>query len=706
MRLLRFFIPSLIFSVILSLSLFAFFQLRKQEHHARIDYLSTQCIRMKNVTSNEVQGGTTVLKAMANVASFYGDDRWTPFAMNMMQGTSWRIVGVALLQELSSTELTSLVIQRNITPTQLGSMNAQVPLTYNRDRYLIITEDVPDVARIGYDYYSDPQRKALVTTARERRNITVSNPSPAIAGSEVTLVFFIPLYKEGNMSQFIGGVSAGYHASNLLPLGVAEDVVLFLSVNGATVYEDPSFRRTSLRHIENVQLADKILDFKCGTNISYDPSSLIILCIGSAASVAFALVSVYVMHLISAKQRSLVARLRVEEDKRLASVELAVSQEALKVKSQFVANISHELRTPLQGLLWMANFLLGTPLNAEQREYAITVQASGESLLQIVNDVLDFSKIEAGKLNLELIPVDMKEFLNQLLVIYKAQAVVKSNSITLQDTLTAAESRVITDPTRLRQILNNLIGNALKFTHEAIVVLRCTRTDDKLLFECIDQGIGMDQQQMDRLFQPYVQGDPSTTRRYGGTGLGLSISKQLVEALGGTIGCVSEVGKGSTFWFTIAYKPTTERVAVVKPDHSPTFKGARMIVADDNSINRRVLGKLLKDLGCSVVMAEDGQQVLQLLQDNADINETNYDCIMMDGFMPELDGYEATKIIRASGNDIPIIAVTANALAGERERCLKLGMNDFITKPIIREHLIAALKRVLFATVVQRELTL
>lgn len=693
MRLLRFLIPGAVFSIIMSLSLFAFFQLRRQERNARVNYLATQCIRKKNVTSNEVQGGTTVLKSMWNVATFYGDDRWDLFAMNLMNGTSWRIVGVALLQEMSGAELASLAMKRNFTPTQLGlEMGQQVPLTYTRSRYLIITEDVPDRPRIGYDYYSDPKRKELVDDARQRRAITVSNPSSSIAGSEITLVFFIPLFNEstGAAGEFIGGVSAGYRASNLLPLGFDDDVVLSLSVNAISVYEAPSFNSTSLRHTESVLLADKTMVFRCGTNMDYASSSLIILAIGTAASIGFAFVSVYVTHLIHARQRSLVARLKIEEDKRLANVERTVAQDASKAKSDFVANISHELRTPLQGLLWMTSFLMNTPLNAEQKDYATTVQASGESLLQIVNDVLDFSKIEAGKLTLEMIPVDLKDFLEKLLMVYKAQAVLKSNSFTIQDTLTAQEGRVITDPTRLRQIINNLVGNALKFTHEGVIILRCTRRDNLLLFECIDKGIGMDPVQMRRLFQPYVQGDSSTTRRYGGTGLGLTISKQLVEALGGTIGCVSELGKGSTFWFTISYQPTTAEIVTVKLNQTITFDSARIIVADDNAINRKVAAKLLKDLGCVVKLAEDGTQVLQLLKSG-----DSYDCVLMDGFMPELDGYEATKIIRASGNKIPIIAVTANAMSGERERCLALGMNDFITKPVVREQLVAALTRVL-----------
>ncbi len=339
----------------------------------------------------------------------------------------------------------------------------------------------------------------------------------------------------------------------------------------------------------------------------------------------------------------------------------------------------------------MTNFLLGTNLTAEQKDYAVTLQASGESLLQIVNDVLDFSKIEAGKLTVEMIPVDVKTLLSQLLLFYKAQSVLKSNSFTIQDLLVVEEGkRIVTDPTRLRQILNNLIGNAMKFTHEGSVVIRCSRKEDFVLFECIDHGIGMTPAQVSQLFQPYVQADSSTTRRYGGTGLGLTISKQLVEALHGTIGCMSTFGQGSTFYFTIPYILTAEEVPDSKPQAAIPLSSARIIVADDNVINRKVAGKLLSELGVIVEMAENGRQVLDLLA-----TKQKYDCILMDGFMPEMDGYEATQRIRKNGETIPIIAVTANAMAGEKERCLNLGMDAFVAKPIVRDDLLRALRQVM-----------
>lgn len=681
--------PGAIFACIFSLSLFAFLQLRAQERNSRNTYLSTQCIRKKNSTRNEVRGGTTVLQALHTVADIFQNENWAPFADRLLKDTPWRMVGVALLTEMSGTDLAALALRRHFRPTQLNPENGnQVPLIYDRDRYLVIVEDIPDVQRIGYDYYSDPHRKKLVYDARARGNLTLSNPTIAIGGSEITVVFFIPIYDRSG--KFIGGVSAGYRGRNLLPLAVMDDVLLSLSIDGAMVYEDDGYNDTSMRAQETLVLADKMITVKCGVNMHYAASSTIVLCIGLVSSISLAVLSLYVMHLIRARQNSMITRLKVEEDKRLANVERSVAQEASKAKSAFVANISHELRTPLQGLLWMTNFLLGTNLTAEQKDYAITLQTSGESLLQIVNDVLDFSKIEAGKLNLEMIPVRIKDVLNQLLLFYKAQSVLKSNSFTIQDTLDD-NKRIITDPTRLRQILNNLVGNAMKFTHEGSIILKCTRQNEWIRFECIDEGIGMTPVQQSQLFQAYVQGDASTTRRYGGTGLGLSICKQLVEALHGTIGCTSTFGKGSTFYFTIPYIPTDDPAPNVKLETVINFKGTVVIVADDNVINRKVAGKLLTELGIRVEMAENGQQVLDLLADA----DKHYNCILMDGFMPELDGYETTKIIRQNGNTIPIIAVTANAMAGEKERCLSLGMNAFVAKPIVREELLLALSQVM-----------
>lgn len=395
---------------------------------------------------------------------------------------------------------------------------------------------------------------------------------------------------------------------------------------------------------------------------------------------------------ITHQERARVELERAKEKAELSNKELSALTRA---KSDFVANISHEIRTPINGVIGMTTLLLDTQLNSEQQQFAEYIKTSANTLLELINDVLDFSKMEAGKTVLEHIEFDLERVLTDVeRTVYFA---VKSKDLAYSSVLSKNVPRGwMGDPTRVRQILLNLVSNAVKFTQvgEVSVDAACTATGLKISVR--DSGVGIAPEHLGSLFESFSQADSSTTRRFGGTGLGLSISKHLVTMMGGEIGVESTPGQGSTFWFTIplrtAVAPTTPAADVAAVAKPASLSGLRVLVAEDNPVNKIIAVKMLSKLGHTAVAVSNGREALGRVQ------AESFDLILMDCQMPEMDGFEATGKIRAlalpSLNALPIIALTANAMTGDRERCLAAGMNDYVSKPMDVSQLSAAIARV------------
>lgn len=368
-------------------------------------------------------------------------------------------------------------------------------------------------------------------------------------------------------------------------------------------------------------------------------------------------------------------------------------------KSDFLAKMSHEIRTPMNALLGITQLMQDTPLNNIQKSYVDTLHQSGHALLHVINDILDYSKITAGKITLEYIDFDLRTLIDECIQVFNLVAQKKSLSL-LRTIDTDVPVFVRSDPNRLRQIILNLLSNALKFTNQGTVALlvhyQKTTADNKihLGFEVRDTGIGIDPAKIDSLFDWFTQADSSTSREYGGTGLGLTISQQLVALLGGTITASSAPGAGSVFGFSIVVEPASEPInrPDLTPATLPSFSQLRVLVVEDNATNQIIIAGLLRKLGIRPHMASSGIEALEIVRETHE----HLDLVLMDCEMPLMDGYDTTRAIRAVEHHLHysplrIIALTAHALPEHRAACLAAGMDDYLTKPLMLSALSASL---------------
>ena len=666
-------------------------------------------------------------RALLQASTSTTPDNWAAYAEAVSPFLTEGVVGLGYVERVARTDVERLEARVRAE----GLPDFRVERLGTRPILYVVTRIAPagrNRDALGLDVASGTTRRRAADRAMRTGAAALSRRIRVIEGTRVVpgFLLFLPHYAAGRPtttaeqreSALVGWVYASLRIDELTRgiadvggPGVAVSIREAAHAQGATPLFDTGIDAVRDGYVRTASLdvhgETWLLEFRSRPASSLADAALLPYAVLAGGLFGTLLLGLLSLSVATARQRAealaetMTARLvQSNADLERAAAEArqhaVAAQHASQAKGQFLAMMSHEIRTPMNGVIGMTSLLLDSPLSAHQREYAETIRTSGDALLTVIDDILDFSKIEAGAFDIVPAPFDLRTCIASALRILGPRA--RQKGLTLvSDVDESVPSRVVGDAARVRQVLVNLIGNAIKFTDagEVRVTVAPTRADaDGLVaFTVRDTGIGMSPEVLSRLFQPFTQGDASTSRRFGGTGLGLAICQRLVDLMDGRISVESAPGVGSTFHVVLPLPGAAAGAAQGDPVPTPavTTVQGRALLAEDNPVNRKVAVLMLGRLGWTVDAACDGREALDLL------GRDTYDVLLLDIQMPEVDGLEVARRVVATWPDPStrpwMIAVTANAVLGEREVCLAAGMDDFVPKPVKPERLALALAR-------------
>jgi len=454
--------------------------------------------------------------------------------------------------------------------------------------------------------------------------------------------------------------------------------------------------KSQTEELTNLEQAKAVkLSHELSTNLT--KNTILMLLVSSFGIVLTVIIGYVTTRTLDIHEKELYqSNILLENEKERANQMADKAKAASIAKSQFLANMSHEIRTPLNGVLGVCQILQDTPLNKEQKELLETMNHSGHSLLGIINDVLDYSKIESGKIQLEQAPFNLASLIDNLIQLLSPGAI--SKNLIIKNNIQEQRWSLLGDAIRINQVITNLVGNAIKFTTNGNITISAIineQTEKTVNFtvSITDTGIGISEEEQCHIFEDFTQADISTTRKYGGTGLGLTISQKIIKLMGGKLEVKSQLGKGSTFSFTLTLDKAKEKIFSRRTeDRKTSHKQSKVLLVEDDRVNQMIAVKMLKKLNCEVIVANNGQEAIDQL------SKTTFNIVFMDIQMPIMDGIEATEKIRKTDTKTTIIAMTANVMKDDKEHCLRVGMNDFIPKPVKRDNLDDALSKWLVKT--------